>query len=90
MTRSSGLYSARRSSIVPMISKIYLILVLMCRTEKIKHNLHWIESSERNLHKESIPLTHSTIPKTRKLESLKLATLIALRRDETCILIHIL
>ena len=62
----------------------------MCRTEKIKHNLHWIESSERNLNKESIPLTHSTIPKTRKLESLKLATLIALRRNETCILIHIL
>lgn len=55
-----------------------LKLVLMCRTKKVKHDLHRIESSQRNLNKKSIPLAHGTVPKSRKLKCLKLTTLIAL------------
>ena len=62
----------------------------MSRTEKIKNNLYRVECLKRNLYKESIPVAHSTIPKSWKLKSLKLATLVALRADESRILINIL
>lgn len=62
----------------------------MCRSEKIENNLHRIESSERNLDKKGVPVAHRTIPETRKFQSLEFTTLIALRTDESCILINIL
>jgi hypothetical protein len=50
----------------------------VCRTEKVKHNLHWVECSERYLYEKSIPVAHGTIPQSRKLKRLEFATLIAL------------
>ena len=61
----------------------------MCRPEEVKDNLHRIECSERNLNKESVPVAHRTVPQTRKLKSLELASLIALRADESSILVNI-
>jgi hypothetical protein len=54
------------------------LLVLVSRTKKVKNNLHRIERSERNLNEESIPVTHRTVPETRKLECLQFTALIAL------------
>ena len=62
----------------------------MSRTEKVEHNLYRIECLERNLNKECVPLAHRAIPKTRKFKSLEFTSLIALRADESCILINIL
>ena len=62
----------------------------MCWSEKVKNNLYRIECSERNLYEESIPVAHGTVPEAWKLESLELTALIALRADESCILVNIL
>jgi hypothetical protein len=62
----------------------------MCRSEKIENDLYRVECSERDFHKESIPVAHGTVPKTWKLESLEFTSLVALRADESSILIHIL
>ena len=62
----------------------------MRRSEEVENYLHRVECSERNRNKESVPVAHGTIPKSRKLKSLELASLIALRADESCILINIL
>jgi hypothetical protein len=50
----------------------------MCWTEKVENNLDWVECLERNFYKECIPLAHRTIPESRKLKSLELASLVAL------------
>ena len=65
-------------------------VLLMSRSEKIKNNLHRIECCERNLNEESVPVAHRTVPETRKFESLQFAALIALRTDESGVLINIL
>jgi hypothetical protein len=54
------------------------VLVLMCRTEKVKHYLYRVECGKRNLDKESVPVAHGTVPETRKFESLELTSLITL------------
>jgi hypothetical protein len=60
------------------------------RTKQVKDNLYRIECCERNFDKESVPIAHGTVPETRKLECLEFTSLIALRADESCILIYIL
>lgn len=65
-------------------------LVLMCRTEKVKNDLDRVECSERNLNEESVPVAHRTVPETWEFKSLELASLIALRADESGILVNIL
>ena len=62
----------------------------MSWTEEVKNYLHWVESLKRNFNEESVPVAHRTIPKTWQLKSLELAALVALRADESCILINIL
>ena len=62
----------------------------MSRSEEVKNDLYRVECSERDLDEESVPVAHRTVPKAWKLECLEFATLIALRADESCILIHIL
>lgn len=62
----------------------------MCRSKKVKDNLHRIECSERNLNKECVPVAHGAVPEAWKLEGLEFASLIALRADEACILVNIL
>ena len=62
----------------------------MCRTEEVKNDLDRVECSERNLNEESVPVAHRTVPETWELKSLEFASLIALRADESSILIHIL
>ena len=69
---------------------INIRLVLMRRSEKVKNDLYRVECCERDLDEESVPVAHSSVPEAWKLEGLKLASLIALRADESCILIHIL
>ena len=59
-------------------------------SEEIEDNLHRVECSERNLNEECVPVAHGAVPETWKLESLELASLIALRTDESCILVYIL
>ena len=65
-------------------------LILMRRTEKVKNDLDRVECSERNLNEESVPVAHRTVPETWELKSLEFASLIALRADESGILINIL
>ena len=65
-------------------------LILMRRTEKVKNDLHRVECSERNLNEESVPIAHRTVPETWELKSLEFASLIALRADESGILVNIL
>ena len=65
-------------------------LILMRRTEKVKNDLDRVECGERNLNEESVPVAHRTVPETWELKSLEFASLIALRADESCILINIL
>ena len=62
----------------------------MCRTKEVKHNLHRVERCKRNLYEKGVPVAHRTVPESWKLESLELAALIALRADESCILVYIL
>ena len=62
----------------------------MRRSEEIEDDLYRIECFERNLNEKSIPIAHRTIPKTWKLKSLKLTSLIALRAYESCIFVNIL
>ena len=64
-------------------------LVLMCRSEKVENHLHRIERSKRNFNEKSVPVAHSTVPQSRKLECLEFTSLIALGADESRILIHI-
>lgn len=65
-------------------------LILMRRTEKVKNDLDRVECSERNLNEESVPVAHRTVPETWELKSLEFASLIALRADESGILVNIL
>ena len=67
-----------------------IVLVLVSRSEKVENHLHRVECSERYLNEKSVPVAHRTVPETRKLKSLEFATLIALRADESGILVHIL
>ena len=62
----------------------------MCRSEEVENDLHRVECSQRNFHKESVPVAHCSVPESRKLESLELASLIALGTDESRILVNIL
>ena len=62
----------------------------MSWSEKIENDLYRVECSERNLDKKSIPVAHRSVPEARKLESLEFASLVALRADESSILIYIL
>jgi hypothetical protein len=62
----------------------------MSWSEKIENDLYRVECSERNLDKECVPVAHGTVPEARKLESLEFASLVALRADESSILIYIL
>lgn len=65
-------------------------LVLMSRSEKIENDFHRVECCKRNFHEEGVPVAHCAVPEAWKLESLELAALVALRADESGILIHIL
>ena len=62
----------------------------MCRSEEVENDLHRVECSQRDLHKERVPVAHRSVPESRKLESLELASLIALGTDESRILVNIL
>ena len=62
----------------------------MSWSEKIENDLYRVECSERNLDKKSIPVAHGTVPEARKFECLEFASLVALRADESSILIYIL
>ena len=62
----------------------------MSWSEKIKNNFHRVECSERNLDEKCVPVAHGTVPEARKLESLEFASLVALRADESCILVNLL
>jgi len=62
----------------------------MRRTEEVKNDLDRVECSERNLNEKSVPVAHRTVPETWELKSLEFASLIALRADESCILVNIL
>ena len=62
----------------------------MSWSEKIENDLYRVKCSERDLDKESVPVAHRTVPKAWKFECLEFTSLIALRADESCILIHIL
>ena len=62
----------------------------MRRSEEVENDLYRVECSERNLDKESVPVAHRTVPEAWKLKCLELASLIALRADESCILVNIL
>lgn len=54
------------------------LLVLMSRSEKIENDFHRVECCKRNFNEESVPVAHSSVPQAWKLESLELASLIAL------------
>ena len=54
------------------------ILVLMCRTEEVKNDLHRVECLERDFNEEGVPLAHRTVPQTWELESLEFTALLAL------------
>ena len=62
----------------------------MRRSEKVKNDLYRVECSERNFYKECVPVAHSTVPEARKFKCLEFASLVALRADESSILIYIL
>ena len=62
----------------------------MSRPEEVENNLHRVEGFERNLNEEGVPVAHRTVPESRKLERLEFASLVALRADESCILVNIL
>lgn len=58
--------------------------------EQIQHYLYRVEGLYRYLNKESIPITHRTVPKTRELQSFQFPALITLGTDKTGIVIHII
>ena len=62
----------------------------MRRPEEVENDLHRVECRERNLYEEGVPVAHRTVPETWKLKGLELAALVALRADESCILVNIL
>ena len=66
------------------------MLVLVCWTKKIENNLYRVECLERNLYEECVPLAHRTVPESWQLKSLEFTSLVALRADESCILVNIL
>ena len=51
---------------------------LMRRTQQIQNHLYRIESLQRHFHEQRIPVTHGTVPESRKLQSLQFTALIAL------------
>ena len=62
----------------------------MCWAKEVEDNLDRVEGLKRNLHEQSVPVAHRSIPEARQLKSLELAALIALRADESSILVNIL
>src|SRR5574344_464909 len=62
----------------------------MFRPEQIKHHFYRIKRLKRDLHEISIPVTHGTVPETRKLQSLQFPALPTLRTDKSGILVHII
>ena len=62
----------------------------MRRTEQVKNNLYRIECLKRNLYKECVPVAHRTVPEAWKFKSLEFTSLIALRADESGVVILIL
>lgn len=51
---------------------------LMCRTEKIKDDLHRIEGIERYLYEHCIPVAHRSVPESRQFKSLEFPALVTL------------
>ena len=43
---------------------------LMLITQQVVDGLYWIESAQRNLYKDGVPIAHRTIPQTRQLQCL--------------------
>ena len=64
-------------------------LVLMSRSEKIENDFHRVECCKRNFYEESVPIAHCSVPQAWKLKCLELTALVALRADESCILIYL-
>lgn len=62
----------------------------MRRSEEVENDLNRVECSERNLYEEGIPVAHRAVPEAWKLKGLELAALVALRADESGILVNIL
>jgi hypothetical protein len=62
----------------------------MCWTEEVENHLNRVECLERNFHEEGVPLAHGAVPQTWKLKSLEFTALVALRADESGILVNIL
>ena len=61
----------------------------MSGTEKIKDDLHGVESIKWDFNKKSVPLAHGTIPESRKFKSFEFASLITLGTDESRIIINV-
>lgn len=71
------------------IIRIPPVHLLMGWAQQVKDYLHWIECFHGDFHEKCVPAAHGTIPKSRKLKSLQLASLIALGTDEAGIFVHI-
>ena len=62
----------------------------MRRPEEVENDLHRVECSKRDLYEEGVPVAHRAVPEAWKLKGLELAALVALRADESCVLVNIL
>ena len=62
----------------------------MLLTKQVIHSLHGIECADWHLNEDCVPVAHCAIPKTWKFESLEFLAVLALRRDEACLLVDIL
>ena len=51
---------------------------LMLITQQVVDGLYWIESAQRNLYKDGVPIAHRTIPQTRQLQCLQVLTILTL------------
>jgi hypothetical protein len=50
----------------------------MLIAKEVVNSLHGVERSEWNFYEDCVPIAHSSIPETRKLESLEFLTTLAL------------
>ena len=64
-------------------------LVLVRGSQEVEHDLNRVEGLERYLNEKCIPIAHRSVPESWKFKSLEFAALIALRTDESRILVHI-
>ena len=61
----------------------------MFSSQQIIHRLHWIERFDGNFYKDRVPVGHGAVPQAGKFERFQFASVLALVRDEACVLVDV-